>query len=123
MCSSSGGIFGEGRGHEASESPSKIVRVCHVLMSKVTADLSRLLSSVEEATLHFDMELQSVQPAGDGGLDDVGGSGGGGAPGGGGGNSVGPGGGGGGGDGGSYNGDEGVDEYAPLTMATFFKGT
>mmetsp|Transcript_87232 Transcript_87232/g.168997 ORF Transcript_87232/g.168997 Transcript_87232/m.168997 type:complete len:260 (+) Transcript_87232:58-837(+) len=76
--------------------------------SQVTSDLSRLLSSVEEATLHFDMELQSVQPAGEGGLDDfgpapLGGS-------------------------GSVNGDDaatngGQDgDFAPLTMATFFKG-
>lgn len=102
--------------------------------NQVTADLSRLLSSVEEATLHFEMELSSVQPPGEGALDDFGqrlaqsvenqipngathtnphGNG----QSGGGGQSVdggGPG-------GGPGDGGEGDDGYAPLTLATFFK--
>jgi len=63
--------------------------------AQVTADLQRLLSSVEEATLHFDMELQAVQPEGgadyyEGGDDDGGG--------------------------GEYE-----DEFKPLTVKSFFR--
>lgn len=63
--------------------------------AQVTADLQRLLSSVEEATLHFDMELQAVQPEGgadydEGGDDDAGG-------------------------------EEYEDEFKPLTVKSFFR--
>jgi hypothetical protein len=63
--------------------------------AQVTADLQRLLSSVEEATLHFDMELQAVQPEGgaeyyEGEDDEVGG-------------------------------EEYEDEFKPLTVKSFFR--
>jgi hypothetical protein len=63
--------------------------------AQVTADLQRLLSSVEEATLHFDMELQAVQPEGgaeyyEGEDDEVGG-------------------------------EEYEDEFKPLTAKSFFR--
>jgi len=63
--------------------------------AQVTADLQRLLSSVEEATLHFDMELQAVQPEGgaeyyEGEDDEVGG-------------------------------EEHEDEFKPLTVKSFFR--
>lgn len=60
--------------------------------AQVTADLQRLLSSVEEATLHFDMELQAVQPEGGNEAYD-----------------------------GDEDAGEYEDEFKPLTVQSFFK--
>jgi isopentenyl phosphate kinase len=60
--------------------------------AQVTADLQRLLSSVEEATLHFDMELQAVQPEGNAEANEDG----------------------------EY-GDEYEDEFKPLTVKSFLR--
>jgi|AntAceMinimDraft_5_1070358.scaffolds.fasta_scaffold341465_1 hypothetical protein len=59
--------------------------------AQVTADLQRLLSSVEEATLHFDMELQAVQPEGNAEANE------------------------------DEYGDEYEDEYKPLTVKSFLR--